>query len=173
MHQRARCGITIAAVTSLSLDEFERIVDLGAVFDVARGAKWRCTFGPILCNKKAEGIQSCFSAPEVLISAPPGSAMGVIPVLRRRLLGRQACADSGASRPRPRTVERGHCQADAREPPAKSRAEPVPYPMRCGWRAPGSVADKACARSERRPRRGLPLWRTQSSVGRRYPGIPP
>jgi hypothetical protein len=25
----------------------------------------------------------------------------------------------------------------------RSRAEPVPYPMRCGWREPGSVADRA------------------------------
>jgi len=36
---------------------------------------------------------------DILISsAPPGSAMGVIPVLRRRLLGRPACTDSGRSR---------------------------------------------------------------------------
>src|SRR5215472_19006500 len=70
---------------------------LGAVFDVARGAKSTCTFGPILCNKKSRRNSELFFAPVVLISAPPGSAMGVIPALHRRLLGRQACADSGRS----------------------------------------------------------------------------
>ena len=55
----------------------------------------------------------------------------------------------------------------------RSRAEPVPYPMRYGWREPASVADKACARAESRPRGGLPLWRTRSSARRRYSGAPP
>jgi hypothetical protein len=55
----------------------------------------------------------------------------------------------------------------------RSRAGPVPYPMHCGWREPGSVADRACARSENQPRGGCPLWHTRSSARRRYPDIPP
>jgi hypothetical protein len=35
--------------------------------------KSRCTFGPILWSKKVQGIQSCFSVPEVLNSATPGA----------------------------------------------------------------------------------------------------
>jgi hypothetical protein len=46
----------------------------------------------------------------------------------------------------------------------RSIAEPVPYPMRCGWREPGSVADRACARSESRPRGGLRISRENRAV---------
>jgi hypothetical protein len=36
--------------------------------EVARAAKSMRTFAPNLCNKKAQGIQGCFSLAEVLMA---------------------------------------------------------------------------------------------------------
>ena len=62
----------------VSLDEVERIViGVRLLSQVARPAKSGCTFEPMLCNKKGQGIQGCFSVPEVLISA--SSEFGGLP----------------------------------------------------------------------------------------------
>ncbi len=89
--------------------------------------------------------------------------------MRPCLIGMEACVGSPHLRPRLQAL--GH---DARSMPAisermpqlpdqrgpkddldgelRSRTEPVSYPMRCGWREQVSVADRASAKSESRPR---------------------